>query len=60
MTFSKILFPNLFFFKEDNLKDNIYENEKNYVYIVWLLKGKINDSPLKKKTKYYYTCISMF
>lgn len=28
MTFSKILFPNLFF-KEDNLKDNIsYENEK--------------------------------
>lgn len=39
MTFSKILFPNLFF-KEDNLKDNIYENEKNYVYIVWLFKRK--------------------
>lgn len=62
MTFSKILFPNLFFFKEDNLKDNIYENEKNYVYIVWLLKGKINDRPLKKKTNitiHAYLCFDV-
>lgn len=60
MTFSKILFLD-FFFKEEDLKDNkSYESEKNYVCIVWPLKIKINDRPLKTKTKYYYTCLSMF
>lgn len=64
MTFSKILFPDLFFFfYEENLKDNkSYENEKNYVYVVWLLKGKINDRPLKRKlniTIHAYLCFDV-